>query len=65
MLLICKYVCRCCMHAFGLLLGSILCHFWAAALVKQAQVVVTYFGASHRPWAMLLKEAARLGTKKG
>lgn len=36
------------MHGFGLVIGSILGHKWARAVVKQAQRLVTFFRASHK-----------------
>ena len=48
------------MHAFSLLIGSILGHSWSLGVVSKAQRVVSYFRASHRPLALLLKEASHL-----
>lgn len=48
------------MHAFSLLIGSILGHAWSCAVVAKAQKVVSYFRASHRPLALLTKEALHL-----
>ena len=42
------YYCRCMMHAFGLVIGSLLGHKWANSIVKQAQQLVTFFRASHK-----------------
>lgn len=33
---------RCFMHAFSLLIGSILGHVWAVNVIKKAQRIVTY-----------------------
>jgi hypothetical protein len=53
------------MHAFALLLGSLLAHPWARNIVVSAQRVVTYFMASHTPLAKLREAAQQLGIKKG
>jgi hypothetical protein len=50
------------MHAFALLLGSILALPWAKELVTNAQRVVTFFRASHQPLALLRPAADELGT---
>jgi len=50
--------CRCYMHAFGLVLGSVMAHPFARQRIAQAQRVVSYFHASHLPLA-LLREAAK------
>lgn len=47
---------RCYMHAFALLLGSVVSHSWASGRVTKAQKIVTYFNASHKPLA-LFREA--------
>jgi hypothetical protein len=49
---------RCFMHAFALLMGTMLSHAWARSIVTRAQRIVTYFKASHRPLG-LLQIAAR------
>jgi hypothetical protein len=41
------------MHAFALFIGSAVGHPWAALLVLQAQRIVIYIRASHRPLALL------------
>jgi hypothetical protein len=46
------------MHAFGLLLGSVMGHPWSSDLLVKAQKIVTYFNASHKPLA-LFREAAK------
>lgn len=46
------------MHAFALLLGSIMGHDWARQLLVKAQKIVTYFNASHKPLA-LFREALK------
>lgn len=46
------------MHAFALVLVSIMAHTWAKSLVSMAQRVVTYFRASHKPLATLQRIAA-------
>lgn len=38
------------MHAFSLLIGSVLGHSWAQTMVSKAQRLVTYFRASHQHW---------------
>jgi hypothetical protein len=48
--------CRCYMHAFALLLGSVMAHDWAKHLLSKAQRIVSYFNASHKPLA-LFREA--------
>lgn len=58
-------VCRCAFHAFGLLLGSVLSHGWASALVSKTQAIVTYFQASHQPCAALRAAALDLGIRIG
>lgn len=52
------------MHAFALLLGSLLSHSWAADLVSKAQKIVTYINASHRPLALFREAQAQLGGKQ-
>lgn len=52
---------RCYMHAFALVMGSILAHPWARQVVVDAQRVVTLFRASHMPLGVLKEEAKRLG----
>ncbi|DBA92852.1 TPA: hypothetical protein ACH3X1_016754 [Trebouxia sp. C0004] len=55
---------RCMMHGFGLVIGSILGHKWARAVVKQAQRLVTFFRASHKAIKFLrLAAIARKITK--
>jgi len=49
------------MHGYSLLMGSILGHPWARDLVAQAQAMVIYIRASHKPLALLRAEALRLG----
>lgn len=51
---------RCYMHAFALLLGSIMSHTWATDLLSKAQKVVTYFRASHKPMALFREAQAKL-----
>jgi hypothetical protein len=51
---------RCYMHAFALLLGSIMSHSWATDLLSKAQKVVTYFRASHKPMALFREAQAKL-----
>ncbi len=41
------------MHAFGLVIGSMLGHKWARGVVKQAQRLVTFFRASHKAMKFL------------
>lgn len=57
--------CRCMMHAFSLVIGSILGHPWAKDLVSKAQQIVTYFRSSHRPLALLHQEAKAMGITTG
>eukprot|EP00877_Chromochloris_zofingiensis_P008252 jgi/Chrzof1/3680/Cz13g04240.t1 len=52
---------RCMMHAFSLVMGSLLGHPWACKVVTDAQKVVTYFRASHRPLALLKQAATSMG----
>lgn len=47
------------MHAFSLLIGSVLGHSWAQTMVSKAQRLVTYFRASHQPLAAL-QQAQRI-----
>jgi hypothetical protein len=51
------------MHAFALLLGSIMSHSWAAELLSKAQKVVTYFQASHKPLSLFRDAQAKLPGK--
>ena len=53
------------MHAFNLVLGSLLAFPWAQELLLSAQRVVTYFRASHQPLALLRSAAERLDIKRG
>jgi hypothetical protein len=46
------------MHAFALLMGTMLNHIWARSITTDAQKIVVYFKASHKPHA-LLKAAAK------
>jgi hypothetical protein len=55
--------CRCMMHSFSLLIGSILGHEWSKELVANAQLLVCYFRAAHKPLGLLRKEASRLGIR--
>ena len=57
--------CRCMMHGFNLVLGSILAYPWAQELLVQAQRVVTYFRASHRPLELVRQAAAQFQISKG
>ena len=41
------------MHAFGLVIGSLLGHKWAKSIVKQAQQLVTFIRASHKAYKFL------------
>ena len=49
------------MHRFHLVIGSILSHAWAAAIVTKAQRLVTYFRSSHIPLGKLYEEGRRQG----
>jgi hypothetical protein len=51
---------RCMMHGFALVMGSVMGHPFAASIVKDAQAIVTYFRASHRPLALLYEAASEL-----
>ena len=53
--------CRCYMHGFHLVMGSIFPDSWAARLVSQAQRIVTFFRSSHIPLSKLYQEAHRIG----
>ena len=53
----------CFMHAFSLLIGSILGHEHARQLVAQASKLVTYFRSSHRPLEFLTNSARQMGIK--
>jgi hypothetical protein len=53
------------MHAFSLVVGSLLGHPWARSIVKQAQQIVTFFRASHLPNAELEKAARLLNITTG
>jgi hypothetical protein len=46
------------MHAFALVMLSIMAHIWAKSLIVVAQRIVTYFRASHKPMATLQRIAA-------
>jgi hypothetical protein len=50
------------MHGFSLTLGSTISHPYATEIISSACEVVTFFRASHKPYA-LLKEAAQGGTE--
>lgn len=52
------------MHSFSLVMGSLLGHPTASEIVKQAQRVVSYFQASHKPHGLLMQAADRLGIKQ-
>jgi hypothetical protein len=54
---------RCMMHAFALLMGSVLGHIIPKAIVTQAQKIVTFFRASHKPHALLGKTARDMKVK--
>jgi len=56
---------RCWMHAFALVLGSLLSHDWAKSVVKKAQAIVTYIRSSHRPLNALREATAAAGIKGG
>lgn len=56
---------RCYMHAFALVIGSLLGHAWPRQVVSQCQQLVTYFRASHQPLALLREAAKALGIKGG
>ena len=58
-------LCRCMMHGFNLVLGSVLSFPWAQRLVVSAQRVVTYFKASHMPLALLRDAAERNNINTG
>eukprot|EP00898_Chlorokybus_atmophyticus_P001775 jgi/Chlat1/2599/Chrsp178S02496 len=49
---------KCYVHSFFLVMGSCMSHHWAKRLITNAQEVVTYFKAAHKPLA-LLKMAAK------
>lgn len=51
------------MHSFGLLIGSVLGHPWAKAVVARSSKVVTYFRAAQRPLALLRTAANQLNIK--
>lgn len=53
------------MHAFSLVIGSILSHQHIAGVVKNCQRIVTYFKHSHQPAALLAKEAKERGINSG
>ena len=52
------------MHAFNLVMTSFVGHSWALAIIKRSQRLVTFMRASHRPWGLVLQQAAALGIKK-
>lgn len=56
---------RCFMHAFSLLIASILSHVFAAELVKKSQRIVTYVHASHKIRSNFNSIAASLGIRGG
>jgi hypothetical protein len=47
------------MHAFALLLGSVMAHDWSKDLITNAQKIVTYFNASHKPLALFREALAQ------
>jgi predicted dithiol-disulfide oxidoreductase (DUF899 family) len=53
------------MHAFSLVVGSLLGHAWARAIIKLAQKIVTFFRASHKPLRELVTAARLLGITTG
>lgn len=53
------------MHAFSLVIGSILSHNIAVAAVKKAQRIVTYFRASHMALSTLQEDAKKRGITTG
>ena len=58
------HVCRCMMHCFSTCIGSVMGHKFAQGIVSQAQSVVTFFRASHKPLALLKDHAASRGIKR-
>lgn len=52
------------MHAFSTTMGSVMGHPIAEKLVKDSQVIVTFFRASHRPLDLLKTLAHRMGIKR-
>jgi hypothetical protein len=48
------------MHAFALLMGSILCHSWAKALVSKAQRVAIYFHSHSKAKAIFKEQKAAM-----
>ncbi len=57
--------CRCMMHGFALVIGSLLAHSWAASIIKRAQVLVRYFRNSHQQHAKLQQLAEQQGITIG
>ena len=56
---------RCMMHGFALVLTSSMGHPFAVELVRDAQKIVTYFHASHRPLALMRQFAKAQGVNFG
>ena len=48
------------MHSFSLVVGSLLGHPWAKAVIKKAQRIVTYFNASTTAHSLLMQSARSL-----
>ena len=59
-----SYMCRCMMHCFSTCMGSVMGHKFATSIVSQAQSLVTFFRASHKPLALLKDHAASRGIKR-
>ena len=55
------FTCRCMMHAFSTTTASVMGHTYASGLITQAQMIVTFFRASHQPLALLKKHAHSMG----
>lgn len=53
----------CFMHAFSLLIGSLLGHAHARSVISKASKLVTFFRSSHRPMEFLSSSAKQLGIK--
>ena len=60
MLISCHGLCRCHMHAFSLLIGSLLGHEYARKVIGRATRLITHIRASHAPLAEVRRIAGAL-----
>jgi hypothetical protein len=57
--------CRCMMHGFGLVLGSVVSHAWAKEVLVSAQGLVTFFRSSHKPLGLFRETLNSLPVPEG